>query len=705
MSTDNTSEKDIMPSNSNVGDVESDQKKVRYPFSVFFIISNEFCERFNYYGMRTILSLYLTRKLLFDDDIATIIYHSFTTLVYFFCVFGAILADSLLGKFHTIVWLSIVYVTGSVVITLGAVEPWNMPAMALTFVGLGLIALGSGGIKPCVAAFGGEQFKMPEQAKQLAIFFSMFYFSINLGSFISTLVTPILRENVKCFDMDDCYPFGFGLPAILMALSIIIFLAGKFLYKILPNQGNMLVKVCKCIGNAISTKRKEKLTSPREHWLDYAEGKYGRKLVLETKILLNILVLYIPLPLFWALFDQQGSRWTFQATRMNGDLGWFTIKPDQMQVINPFLILVFIPLYEVAFYPLLNLLGIRRPLQKITLGGIFAGVAFLCSMGVEIYLEPTYPVLPSSGESQFRIFNGRPCTYQVSTSLGGNAAKFELPPNSYFSDLHVNVPEETLSFTYALTTNTAGCTDVEGTGQLKNGEANSFFLTGANAVTSYTDDIDKSRKGLSSVRILANIEATSNVVLQHSKEGAVYNETASKYDLEEIQTGDYEIKVDGNVVGKYKIIIGGVYAIMIHQKGNQYVTDVLIVTEPNSVSMLWLIPQYVIMTLGEVMYSVTGLQFSYTQAPESMKSVLQGCWQLTVGVGNLIVTIIVGAKFFNSQTYEFLLFALLMFVDMGIFMWLGIRYKPIPLDQLKNVEEDDNETKKADPLDFKPHDN
>lgn len=65
------------------------------------------------------------------------------------------------------------------------------------------------------------------------------------------------------------------------------------------------------------------------------------------------------------------------------------------------------------------------------------------------------------------------------------------------------------------------------------------------------------------------------------------------------------------------------------------------------------------------MYSVTGLQFSYTQAPESMRSVLQGCWQLTVAVGNLIVTIIVGAKFFNSQVYEFALFAGLMFVDMG----------------------------------------
>lgn len=75
----------------------------------------------------------------------------------------------------------------------------------------------------------------------------------------------------------------------------------------------------------------------------------------------------------------------------------------------------------------------------------------------------------------------------------------------------------------------------------------------------------------------------------------------------------------------------------------------LTITEPNSINMLWIVPQFVVMTLGEVMYSVTGLEFSYSQSPESMKSVIQSAWQLTVGVGNLIVVIITGAKFFESQ--------------------------------------------------------
>jgi dipeptide/tripeptide permease len=116
-----------------------------------------------------------------------------------------------------------------------------------TIVGLLLVALGSGGIKPCVSAFGGEQFKLPQQAAQLAVFFSLFYFSVNAGSLISTSITPILRD-VACFGMVGCFPLAFGVPAVLMIVSIVIFVGGKFLYKIVPPQGNMLVKVFQCIA-------------------------------------------------------------------------------------------------------------------------------------------------------------------------------------------------------------------------------------------------------------------------------------------------------------------------------------------------------------------------------------------------------------------------------------------------------------------------
>lgn len=227
--------------------MEQQVEPLNYPRAIPFIISNEFCERFNYYGMRAILVLYLNLKLEFLPNTSTLVFHSFMFVVYLFCLIGAIIADSFLGKFKTILYLSIVYATGSTVVAIGAAVYEQQLAIGLSFVGLALIAIGSGGIKPCVAVFGGEQFKLPEQEKSLKRYFSMFYFVVNLGSFISTIVTPILREDVKCFDRDDCYSAGFGLPAILMALSLVIFISGKKLYNIVPSQGNMIAKVFKCI--------------------------------------------------------------------------------------------------------------------------------------------------------------------------------------------------------------------------------------------------------------------------------------------------------------------------------------------------------------------------------------------------------------------------------------------------------------------------
>ncbi|KAL7030430.1 hypothetical protein ACKWTF_006656 [Chironomus riparius] len=664
--------------------------KPKYPFSVFFIISNEFCERFNYYGMRTILSIYLTQKLLYSDDTATMLYHSFVALVYFCCIVGAIIADSWLGKFNTIVCLSFVCITGCSILTLGTVESWHLPTKTLTFIGLILVAFGSGGIKPCIATFGGEQFQLPDQAKQLSQFFSIFFFSVNSGAFLSTLVTPILREDVKCMGMDTCFPFGFGLPAILMAVSIIIFLSGKFLYKIFPVQGNMFLRILKCIINAISTKRKEKITNPRNHWLEYAEPKFGKKLVMETKILLNVLVLYLPLPIFWALFDQIGSRWTFQATRMDGDIGFYTIKPDQIQVINPILFLTFIPLSGILLNPILAFFGIGRPLQKLTIGGIIAGIAFLCSMYVEIMIEPAYPILPKVGFSQFRMYNARNCEYNVATTLNGNASNFNIESNGYFQDNWVPINGSFQDFPYNLTSQNQHCQSYQGTGNLNSGTANSLLITGNGSkakIHEFEDNPDKSRNGKPVIRVLANINPVSHIKLQN-QDGIQYDHNSSYMKSFEVPDGTYNISINNRTVESgIKFKRGGVYAVVVHEEAdNKYAANISIITPPNSISILWLIPQYILMTIAEIFYSITGLQFSYTQAPESIRSVIRGCWLLTVSFGNILVIMIVAIKLFDSQINEFLFFACLIFVDMALFMWLAIRYKPISLDEVKNLE-------------------
>lgn len=141
-------------------------------------------------------------------------------LAYFFPLIGAIISDSYLGKFRTILYVSMIYAAGSVLLALSSAEPIGLPQKEFSILALFLIALGTGGIKPCVSAFGGDQFKLPQQEMQLAMFFSLFYFAINAGSLISTFLTPVLRNDVHCFGEESCFPLAFAVPGVLMLLSL-----------------------------------------------------------------------------------------------------------------------------------------------------------------------------------------------------------------------------------------------------------------------------------------------------------------------------------------------------------------------------------------------------------------------------------------------------------------------------------------------------
>lgn len=369
--------------------------------------------------------------------------------------------------------------------------------------------------------------------------------------------------------------------------------------------------------HAISRKIKEKKTNPKDHWLDYAVEKHGQQLVNEVKVLLNVLVLYIPLPVFWSLFDQQGSRWTFQATRMMGFIGSYEIKPDQMQVVNPLLILVFIPLYDVVFYPLLSKIGVRRPLQKLTLGGILAGVAFLCSAIVELQLEKTYPVLPGAGQSQLRIFNGLPCEYRIQTNIPGENANIVLAALSDFQDRYIDVTQ-TSNFTYTMrpTTSNAECREFEGNFNLGSEMAVSYFLSNRNEVYEFHDDPNKSSTGDPLLRILVNspnLETLRVVDILHPSRLVRFDGNTTHTDRIQLVASSYEIQI-GTYTIPYKITQGAVNTLIVRQiSSGLFESKDVEISEANSMHMLYLLPQYIIMTLGEVMYSVTGLAFSYAE--------------------------------------------------------------------------------------------
>ncbi|XP_011187890.1 peptide transporter family 1 isoform X4 [Zeugodacus cucurbitae] len=651
----------------------SEKAPTEYPKSVAFIISNEFCERFNYYGLRTILVLYLTTKLHYDKDTATVLFHIFSMLVYLFPLVGAIIADSWLGKFRTILYLSMVYALGGVIVSLGAIPPLQLPVKEITILGLTLIALGTGGIKPCVSAFGGDQFRMPEQAKQLATFFSLFYFAINAGSTISTTITPILREDVHCFGDKNCFSLAFGVPAILMLLSVVIFVAGRKLYVVKPPAGNMIFGVSKCISDAIGAWRRERKSNPRKHWLDYAEAKSGQKMVADTKVLLKILTLFLPFPVFWALFDQQGSRWTFQATRMNGETFGYVIKPDQMQVVNPLLILGMIPLFTYVLYPILAKIGIKRPLQKLTLGGLLAAIAFLLSAFLEVKLNEVDPAPLPEMSANVRIYNGMPCAYRFNTELPHHPSVVE--PLDLWELKALSVPKP-ISYPFNATSADKRCKDISGTFRLTSGKEMSYFLN-AGGVQEFMDSTAKTKLGNPMVRVLLNVPAEDSAfTLTDAVETAVPLMLRNATQVVNVVHGESDLQVANTKIATIDTKGGGVYALMV--QGNLkdgYTSKTHVITPPNSIHIMWQLPQIIVITAAEIMFSVTGLEFSYTQAPPSMTSVLQACWLLSVSIGNMLVVVIAELKFFESQAAEFALFAGLMIVDMFIFILLTIPYK------------------------------
>ncbi|XP_039286060.1 peptide transporter family 2 isoform X2 [Nilaparvata lugens] len=683
-------------------DVEN-SKRLKYPKSVFFIISNEFCERFSYYGMRTILALYLQNQLKYSETDSTLIYHSFVMLCYFFPLFGAILADSFLGKFKTIFYLSVVYAIGSITLSYSSTGLVPFPERYAALLGLLLVALGTGGIKPCVSSFGGDQFTLPQQQRQLEQFFSVFYFSINAGSVLSTFLTPELRQGVTCLGQDTCYPLAFGVPAVLMVVSLIIFVAGKWMYKMKKPGTNVILDVTKC--SLFALKQKICSSEKKDHWLDHAKGRFSNRLVEDCKVVMSIILLFSPTILFWSLFEQQGTTWTFQATRMNGELGAFTIKPDQMQVINPVLIMLFIPIFEIVIYPLLAKLRIvRTSLQKLVVGGLLVALSFVIAGLVETKIQPSYAILPQKGEAQLRLINGYDCDVGMKF-VNKNPIDDQIVDKFDILQLH-SIKNITGFESYNVSLSAKGCPGF--TGEVKDiiglteMQSTTYYLREANGKPSLIkvgnnfDVIKKSELGAPQLRVVYNADLSGD--LEFVKESKtvfkfVLKAGDSYVDTKNINNGRFTIKLNGkelpNVID---IEFAGVYTLMIEKTSNSTViTRLYTITSPNTVHILWQLPQILVLTAAEIMFSITGLEFSYSQAPKSMKSVMSSLWLLTDALGNALVVVFEEFLRLDSQVKQFFLFAGLMVFVMLVFALLAMRYEYVTPKEDDEEEERDEQ--------------
>jgi len=314
------------------------------PAGIPYILTNEAAERFAFYGTRCILVFFMTHLLRsaageFDPmtpEQSKTWFHLFVSAVYFMPLLGALISDIWLGKYRTILYFSVLYCFGTLAL-----------AMNDTRLGLGagliLIAVGSGVIKPCVSANVGDQFGKTNK-HLLERVYNWFYFSVNLGAFLSNLLVPELL---------DRYGSGvaFGVPCGFMVLATIAFWLGRKKFVHIPRAGMGFVKEC-FSGEGIR-----------------AIAKLG--------------IVYLFVAPFWALFDQMDSAWMLQAEKMNRNWLGHEWLPTQIVAVNPLMILILIPVFSYVIYPAINKVFPLTSLRKIGLGLFLAASPFVVSALIE----------------------------------------------------------------------------------------------------------------------------------------------------------------------------------------------------------------------------------------------------------------------------------------------------------------------------------
>lgn len=402
-----------------MADTPATQPGAKFPSSIPYIIGNEAAERFNYYGLRAILTTFMIAQFYNPtgstdpetvqkaEAIANAKTHDFVAMVYLLPMFGGMIADWFWGKYKTIFRLSLVYAIGSVLVALSV----NNEMMFTT--ALMIIAVGAGGIKPCVSANVGDQFD-ESNSSLISRAFDLFYASINLGSVFSILLIPYLKSAYGP-------AVAFGVPAIAMLVAVFFFWAGKSKYRKLPaptyDSNRMIIFATAFLSLVVSYIYFDKMQHAgigpvlgawlvivialafifKKQWFakpgnfiginlyaltnggfKAAASEYGEETIDGIKAVWRVLSVFAFIPVFWALWDQSQSEWVVQASKMN--LNWLGIewKAEQISFVNAAFILLFIPLFSYVIFPAVNKMGIQvTPLRKIGAGFVLTALSFV----------------------------------------------------------------------------------------------------------------------------------------------------------------------------------------------------------------------------------------------------------------------------------------------------------------------------------------
>jgi POT family proton-dependent oligopeptide transporter len=412
-------------------------RAARLPRQVPYIIGNEACERFSFYGMRNILVQFLVSSVILayvpDGDregAAKDVFHSFVIGVYFFPLLGGWLSDRFFGKYDTVFWFSLVYCAGHACLALFDTDRTGF------YAGLFLIALGSGGIKPLVVSFVGDQFTRDN--RHLAkVVFDAFYWTINFGSFFASLLMPLFLRGYGP-------AVAFGIPGVLMAIATFVFWLGRRQYvRVPPTRGQdphafahvartallarapgqgrpglavagagvaiavalllcwalrpafwpqdagFVITACLALGVLIALGG---LGTSLQ--LERARGAHPDAAVDGVRAVLRIIIVFALTTPFFSLFDQKASTWVLQGQQMvvpHHAWWWpsFLVKEaSQMQALNPLLVMAIIPFNNLVMYPALRRWGLEpSALRRMGAGIAFAGVAWIVAGVLQLRID------------------------------------------------------------------------------------------------------------------------------------------------------------------------------------------------------------------------------------------------------------------------------------------------------------------------------
>jgi POT family proton-dependent oligopeptide transporter len=584
----------------------------RMPPGIPYIIGNEAAERFSFYGMRGILTIYMTQHLrnaagepdYLNDEEAKFIYHIFVMAVYFFPIVGSLISDVLWGKYKTILLLSLGYCVGHACLALGdtGIGGFLMSPYAWLLVGLGFISVGSGAIKPCVSAHVGDQFGKRNK-HLISRVFSWFYFSINVGAAASSILTPILLAKVGPWA-------AFGLPGVLMAVATLVFWMGRDKFAHIPPAGA------------------EEFTSS----IGSPEG---------LRALANLSPLFlIFVPMFWALFDQTGSAWVLQATRLELQFLGIEWYESQIQFVNPVLILILIPTFTYVVYPLMGKLFEPTPLRKIGIGLFVAALAFSLSGWIET--NTTGGAVKSSTSqgdaerwSARNLIDDKPKTpgwaSEVVSPKGaaegeGLQAKSLLPQEIVLrlrenkswpiSRIELVAPEDISAYLES---------------QLKKGLGSELETLVREAQSRDC----RPRRVVVSVADAPNpLDGWTNVAEIEWPQDQL--EVAADFDR---VTAQYvKVLIEENWGGPCVALEN--IRIRDSQGETAGAPPLDLVASGDAPNIGWQFLAYLILTSAEVMVSIVCLEFAYTQAPSSIKSFIMGIYLLGVSLGNLLTAVV-----------------------------------------------------------------